>query len=340
MSEAPTLLVTGGAGFIGSCFVALAVSRGAKVVVLDALTYAGGEDNLADIAQTPGRWTLVRGSINDGALVAGLLREHGITHVINFAAESHVDNSIQGPTPFIETNIAGTFHLLEAVRGTVSQPGMRFLQVSTDEVYGSLGPEGKFDVDSPFLPNSPYSASKAAADHLVRAWGKTYGLCVMSTHCSNNYGPRQHPEKLIPTMVLAALAGTPLPLYGDGMQVREWLHVSDHCEGLWTALMRGEAGGVYHFSADVQMTNRALVEKICGLLDALRPRAQGRYAELITHVMDRPGHDRRYALDDSDTRAKLGFAPKQDFDAGLRETVQWYLAQEAWCGKRLKRGAT
>jgi len=330
----PSLLVTGGAGFIGSCFVAKAVAQGAHVVVLDALTYAGGRDNLEWIANMSGSWQLVQGNICDGALVSHLLREHAITQVVNFAAESHVDNSILGPAAFIDTNIGGVFQLLEACRGYASDGGFRFLQVSTDEVFGSIS-QGRFDLDSPYRPNSPYSASKAAGDHLVRAWGVTYGLPVMITHCSNNYGPRQHPEKLIPTMIQAALAGAPLPLYGDGQHVRDWLHVEDHCEGLWLALTKGVAGGVYHFSGDTQRSNSDLVQALCRILDTLRPAAAS-YVQQIEFVKDRPGHDRRYALDDSDTRKVLGFAPKQDFSAGLEHTVAWYVANSAWCAKRRK----
>ncbi len=325
MSGPAHLLVTGGAGFIGSCFAALAVSKGAKVTVLDALTYAGGRDNLEGVD-----CQLVVGSITDGVLVSKILRG-GITHVINFAAESHVDNSIASPYAFIDTNIGGTFELLEALRPV---PGVRFLQVSTDEVYGSLGKTGKFSEASAFAPNSPYSASKAAADHLVRAWGKTYGLKVITTHCSNNYGPRQHPEKLIPTMILAALAGSPLPVYGDGKNVREWLHVEDHCEGLWLALMNGEPGAVYHFGGGDEVENIALVQALCAILDTKRPLGSGSYADLIGFVTDRPGHDRRYAIDDSATRNALGFSPKRSLSAGLEATVDWYLAHEGWTSRR------
>ncbi len=336
MSAPPTLLVTGGAGFIGSCFVALAVSKGAKVVVLDALTYAGGRDNLEGIAPKDS-WELVEGSVCDGALVSDLLKRHGVSHVVNFAAESHVDNSILGPGAFIDTNIVGTFQLLEACRAYASGGDFRFLQVSTDEVYGSLGMTGRFCLESPFRPNSPYSASKAAADHLVRAWGITYGLPVITTHCSNNYGPRQHPEKLIPTMILTALAGKGLPVYGDGKNVRDWLHVQDHCEGLWLALMKGEPGSVHHFGSGDEVENLALVRMLCAILDRLRPKASGRYEEQICFVTDRPGHDRRYAIDDYATRAALGFMPKHALAEGLESTVAWYLANGAWCSKRQKR---
>lgn len=334
MTAGTSLLVAGGAGFIGSCFVALAVRNGARVVVLDALTYAGGRDNLEAVPSGPGSFELVVGNICDGELVARLLRQHSITQVVNFAAESHVDNSILGPKPFIETNIGGTFQMLEAVRGYDRR--VRFLQVSTDEVYGSLGDTGAFTEASAFAPNSPYSATKAAADHLVRAWGKTYGMDVVSTHCSNNYGPRQHPEKLVPTMILAAVSGKPLPLYGDGQQVRDWIHVEDHCEGLWLALTKGVPDGVYHFGGGEERTNNVMVAAICGLLDQMRPLASGSYVQQMTHVADRPGHDRRYAIDDSVTRKALGFAPKRKFGDALRDTVAWYLDNMAWCEKRRK----
>lgn len=327
----PSLLVTGGAGFIGSCFVALALRHGARVVVLDKLTYAGGEDNLAglDVA-------LVQGSICDGDLVARLLREHAVTQVINFAAESHVDSSIASPAAFLDANIVGVFTLLEACRAYAADvPDFRFLQVSTDEVFGSVE-FGAAGLDSPYRPNSPYSASKAAGDHLVRAWGKTYGLDVVTTHCSNNYGPRQHPEKLIPAMITAAVAGKPLRVYGTGVQVRDWLHVEDHCDGIWLALMRGNAGSVHHFSGGEGRRNLVLVREICAVLDALQPKHDS-YAEQIVFVEDRPGHDMRYALDDSLTRKSLGFAPKHRLSDGLKTTVEWYLANEEWCARR-KRG--
>ena len=337
MSDSPSLLVTGGAGFIGSCFVALAVRKGCRVVVLDALTYAGGRDNLDDIPQSPGSWSLIEGRINDGALVAHILAEHAISHVIHFAAESHVDNSILGPADFIDTNIVGTFQLLEACRAYAETKDFRFLHVSTDEVYGSLGESGYFTPDSPVKPNSPYSASKAAADHLVRAWGNTYGLQVITTHCGNNYGPRQHPEKLIPAMILAALSGSPLPVYGDGKNVRDWLHVDDHCEGLWLALMNGVCGSVYDFGGE-EMDNITLVETLCVLLDELCPSPSGAHAQAIRFVNDRPGHDWRYATDDSATRAALGYAPARRLQKGLKATVAWYLANQAWCERRIRGG--
>lgn len=336
MTDAPSLLVTGGAGFIGSCFVGLAVAKGWRVTVLDALTYAGGRDNLEMGAQGPGAYELIEGDIRDGALVARLLAERNIRHVVNFAAESHVDNSILGPQAFIETNIVGTFQLLEACRKVAQGADFRFLQVSTDEVYGSLGAHGQFGVDWPFRPNSPYSASKAAADHLVRAWGVTYGLPVITTHCCNNYGPRQHPEKLIPAMIIAAIEGRELPVYGDGKNVREWLHVEDHCEGLWLALTKAAPGSVQHFGGGEEIENIALVRQICAILDEARPKHTGSYAKQIRFVDDRPGHDRRYAIDDTLTRASLGYAPRHRLGEGLKATVAWYLAHEAWWQKRRK----
>lgn len=339
------LLVTGGAGFIGSRFVAQAVEQHCNVIVLDALTYAGHRANLEWIAPTPqgGRWELVEGSITDRALVADLLEEHEIGHVVNIAAESHVDNSIAGADAFIDTNITGTFQLLEASRAywatlpDADRQAFRFLQVSTDEVYGSLGPAGTFTEDSPLRPNSPYSASKAAGDHLVRAWFETYGLPVITCHCTNNYGPRQHPEKLIPAMILAALAGRPLPVYGDGRNIRDWIHVDDHCRGLWLALHQGKPGGVYDFGGGSEIENIALVQRLCALLDARLPLPSGSYAARISFVADRPGHDRRYAIDGGRARRELGFSPQTAFAAGLEATVDWYLANQAWCSGMRKR---
>lgn len=338
-SSNPTLLVTGGAGFIGSCFVAQCVGRGCRIIVLDALTYAGHRTNLEWITPSSGgSWELVVGNIADGALVSRLLREHNVTAVLNFAAESHVDNSISGPKPFIDTNISGTFTLLEACRGywqelpdATDKRAFCFLQVSTDEVYGSLGPTGMFSEASPLRPNSPYSASKAAGDHLARAWHETYGLPVIITHCTNNYGPRQHPEKLIPNMIRCALDGKPLPVYGDGRNVRDWIHVEDHCNGVWLALTRGTFGEVYDFGGNSETENLTLVKSICALLDAKRPKASGSYGQQIAFVTDRPGHDRRYAIDDSKARRELGFMRAWRLDDGLEATVDWYLANQAWC---------
>ncbi|MBY0406568.1 MAG: dTDP-glucose 4,6-dehydratase [Rickettsiales bacterium] len=329
MASSFSILVTGGAGFIGSAFVRLAASKGVRVTVLDKLTYAGGRDNLEGVD-----CELVEGDICDRGLVTQLLKERGIQRVAHFAAESHVDNSIAGPETFVHTNIVGTFALLEACR-EVAGKDFRLLHVSTDEVYGSVDDEEPFAEGARYRPNSPYSASKAASDHLARAWGQTYGLPVITTHCSNNYGPRQHPEKLIPTMILAALSGRPLPLYGDGKQVRDWLHVEDHCEGLWLALAKGEPGGVYHFSGGEHLENEAMVREICNVLERVMPHAKP-YAQLITHVTDRPGHDRAYALNDTATRKALGFVNKHRLSTGLETTVEWYLANEAWCSRRQK----
>lgn len=335
MSMTPNLLVTGGAGFIGSSFVALAVKQGCNVVVLDALTYAGHKANLEWI--TPAKWQLIKGNISDSVLVSQLLSKHTITHVVNFAAESHVDNSISGPAAFIDTNITGTFRMLEAVRGYWNQlpedkkSAFRYLQISTDEVYGSLGPTGYFTEASPYKPNSPYSASKAAADHLVRAWFETYKLPVITTHCTNNYGPRQHPEKLIPHMIRCALAGKNLPVYGDGKNVRDWIHVEDHCHGVWLALTKGKPGDVYDLGGRAEAENITLVKTICALLDKKKPKSSGSYADQIAFVTDRPGHDKRYAIDDAKSERELGFTRHYKLEQGLDATVDWYLNNEKWC---------
>ncbi len=317
------LLITGGAGFIGSNFVAQAVARGHKVVVLDLLTYAGHKDNVDKGA------TLVVGDICDKALVSTLLADHAVEWVINFAAESHVDNSIVGPGTFIQTNISGTFSMLEAFRAYGK--GKRFIQISTDEVYGSLGPTGKFSETSPIHPNSPYSASKAAGDHLARSWFETYGLPIITTHCTNNYGARQHPEKLIPHMLTLALRGEKLTVYGDGRNIRDWIHVDDHCAGLWLALERGTPGQVYDFGGDAESDNLSLVKKLCALLDARKPKASGKYQDQIAFVTDRLGHDRRYAIDDSKAKKELGFTRSYQLEQGLAATVDWYLANQQWC---------
>jgi dTDP-glucose 4,6-dehydratase len=323
-----TLLITGGAGFIGSCFVRLACAEGYTPVVLDALTYAGHRENLEGVEAE-----LVAGNILDRALVDTLLAKHRPVALLHFAAESHVDNSIANPRAFIDTNITGTYTLLEAVRAYApAQPGFRYVQVSTDEVFGTLGEKGYFSEVSPYAPNSPYSASKAAADHLVRAWHHTYGLPIVTTHCSNNYGPRQLPEKLIPVIITHALAGRPLPVYGDGQHVRDWIHVEDHCRGILLALRKGKAGEHYCFGGRAQMKNLDLVKGICAILDELRPRQDGaKYNAQISFVSDRLGHDRRYAIDDSKAERELGFTRGWKFEAGLRNTVQWYLANERWC---------
>jgi dTDP-glucose 4,6-dehydratase len=328
------ILVTGGAGFIGSCFVSQCVARGYNVIVLDKLTYAGHTANLEWIK---GGWQLVEGDIADNVLVDGLLAKHTPVGVLNFAAESHVDNSISGPKAFIETNIIGTFNMLQSSLNywknlpDAEKKAFRFLQVSTDEVYGSLGPTGKFSEQSPIKPNSPYSASKASADHLVRAWFETYGLPTITTHCTNNYGPRQHPEKLIPNMISCALAGKKLPVYGDGKNVRDWIHVEDHSAGVLTAFEKGKAGEVYDLGGDAEVENISLVKTLCALLDAKRPKNSGSYADQIAFVTDRLGHDRRYAIDDSKAQHDIGFTRKYTIEKGMEATVDWYLANTAWC---------
>ena len=331
-----TWLVTGGAGFIGGNFVLEAVRRGIKVVNLDALTYAGNRDTLASIESDPNH-VFVHGDIGDGALVASLLAEHRPGAVLNFAAESHVDRSIDGPAAFVQTNVVGTLALLEAVRdywkaleGEAKQD-FRFLHVSTDEVYGALGDTGKFTETTPYAPNSPYSASKAASDHLVRAFHHTYGLPVLTTNCSNNYGPYHFPEKLIPLVIAKALAGEPLPVYGDGKQVRDWLFVTDHCEAIRTVLAKGRVGETYNVGGNAEKQNIEVVKAICALLDQRRPREDGLPRESqIAFVADRPGHDRRYAIDAGKLRDELGWEPEYSFERGIAETVDWYLAHQDW----------
>jgi dTDP-glucose 4,6-dehydratase len=332
-----TLLVTGGAGFIGSNFVLdwLAQS-GEPIVNLDALTYAGNLANLAAL-QGDARHVFVRGDIGDRGLVDRLLAEHRPRALLHFAAESHVDRSIHGPGAFIKTNVEGTFTLLEAARaywGTLegdAKSAFRFLHVSTDEVYGSLSPEAPaFTETHPFEPNSPYSASKAASDHLVRAWHHTYGLPVLTTNCSNNYGPYHFPEKLIPLMIVNALAAKPLPVYGDGRQIRDWLYVRDHCSAIRAVLERGRLGETYNVGGWNEQANIDIVQRICALLDELRPDPAGSYARLITHVKDRPGHDRRYAIDARKIERELGWRPAETFESGIRKTVAWYLDNAAW----------
>ncbi|MBK9362926.1 MAG: dTDP-glucose 4,6-dehydratase [Rubrivivax sp.] len=333
-----TLLVTGGAGFIGSNFVLdwLADPAAEPIVNLDALTYAGNRQNLAALARDA-RHVFVHGDITDRALLDRLLAEHRPRAVLHFAAESHVDRSIHGPGAFIRTNVEGTSTLLEAARAHWSgldgnaRAAFRFHHVSTDEVYGSLSPDAPaFTETHPYEPNSPYSASKAASDHLVRAWHHTYGLPVLTTNCSNNYGPYHFPEKLIPLMIVNALAGKPLPLYGDGLQVRDWLYVGDHCSAIRTVLARGRPGEVYNVGGWNEKTNREIVHTVCALLDELRPDPAGPHARLITHVKDRPGHDRRYAIDARKIERELGWRPAETFDTGIRKTVQWYLDHADW----------
>ncbi len=331
------ILVTGGAGFIGSNFVRQWIAEEpGRVVNLDKLTYAGNLDSLAEVMDDP-RHIFVQGDIADGRLVGRLLAEHEVEAIVNFAAESHVDRSIDGPAAFVETNVVGTFRLLEAARrywSDLAEPRrsrFRFLHVSTDEVYGSLGPQGKFTETTPYAPNSPYSASKAASDHFVKAYHHTYGLPVLVTNCSNNYGPYQFPEKLIPLMVLNALEGKPLPVYGDGQQVRDWIYVGDHCRAVRAVLARGRPGEVYNIGADCEQANLDVVRAICGLVDRLRPGLpHSPCSSLLTYVADRPGHDRRYAIDSAKIRGQLGWAPAEDFASGLERTVRWYLDNPAW----------
>ncbi len=332
------ILVTGGAGFIGANFVLEWLARHDEPVLnLDKLTYAGNMESLA-LLKDDARHIFVKGDIGDGALVADLLGRHRPRAILNFAAESHVDRSISSPEDFIQTNIVGTFRLLEAVRAywggldLAAKTGFRFLHVSTDEVYGSLGPtDAAFAETHPYQPNSPYSASKAASDHLVRAYHHTYGLPVLTTNCSNNYGPRHFPEKLVPLMIVNALAGKSLPVYGDGLQVRDWLYVADHCSAIRRVLEAGKAGEVYNVGGWNEKTNVEIVGRVCALLDALQPRPDGKsYREQITHIKDRPGHDRRYAVDASKIQRELGWRPAETFETGMDKTVRWYLANPDW----------
>ena len=333
-----TLLVTGCAGFIGSNFVHTALTASDETLVnLDKLTYAGNLANLASLRHDP-RHVFVQGDIGDRALVEQLLREHRPRAVVNFAAESHVDRSIHGPGEFIQTNVVGTFQLLEAVRGywqalpENEQATFRFVHVSTDEVYGTLSPsDPPFAETHPYEPNSPYSASKAASDHLVRAWHHTYGLPVLTTNCSNNYGPYHFPEKLIPLVIHNALAGKPLPIYGDGQQVRDWLYVEDHCRAILRVLQAGRVGETYNIGGWNEKPNLDVVNTICQRLDAVRPRADGAsYASQITYVKDRPGHDRRYAIDARKIEQELGWKPQETFESGITKTIDWYLANAQW----------
>ena len=338
------ILVTGGCGFIGSNFIRrLLLGRAApasRVVNLDKLTYAGNPANLADVA-SDSRYAFVHGDIGDEALVGRILSEHGIGAVVNFAAESHVDRSIDSPEPFVQTNVLGTLRLLNAVRRHWTgmkggaRDAFRFLHISTDEVYGTLEPlDPPFTEENAFAPNSPYAASKAASDHLVRSYRHTYGLPVLTTNCSNNYGPFQFPEKLLPLVILNALDGRPLPIYGDGRQVRDWLHVEDHCSAIALVLDRGRLGETYNVGGLNEMTNLEAVTLICALLDARVPsRKGGSHAELLEFVEDRPGHDRRYAIDCSKLQRELGWRPLESFKTGLEKTVDWNIENLAWCGE-------
>jgi len=344
LARTDTILITGGAGFIGSNFVrhALAHSAG-KIVIVDKLTYAGSLLNLAEPFADP-RVTFVKADIADQPAIASTFREHRPGAVVNFAAETHVDRSIDGPRPFIDTNIVGTFVLLETALALMrdlpedERSRFRFLHVSTDEVYGSLGTEGQFNEQTPYAPNSPYAASKASADHLVRAYVHTFGLPAIITNCSNNYGPFQFPEKLIPLMILNAIDGRPLPVYGDGGNVRDWLHVEDHCAGVMAALERGEPGEKYNIGGNSERTNLQVVDALCAALEDLVPAAtnaavkdHGSYQALRTFVPDRPGHDRRYAIDASKIERELGWRASHNFESGLRATVEWYVNNREWC---------
>jgi len=344
LSSPGTILITGGAGFIGSNFVRHVLAHsGHRVVIVDKLTYAGSLLNLRGVLDDP-RVTFVKDDIADRAAMVAVFAAHQPTAVVNFAAETHVDRSIDGPAAFVTTNIVGTFVLLDVALAmcrawdVAAREAFRFLHVSTDEVYGSLGPDGLFREDTPYAPNSPYSASKASADHLVRAWFHTYGLPALITNCSNNYGPYQFPEKLVPLMVLNALDGRALPVYGDGGNVRDWLHVDDHCAGILLALERGVPGEKYNIGGSAERTNLQVVDALCRALEAVVPAAsnpamagKGSYGSLKTFVPDRPGHDRRYAIDAGRIRQELGWTPAHDFDSGLRATVAWYAANREWC---------
>ena len=329
------LLVTGGAGFIGSAVVRLAVARGHAVVNLDALTYAACLDNVASVADSPS-YAFEHADIRDRAALDRIFAVHKPDAVMHLAAESHVDRSIDGPGDFIETNITGTYNMLEAARSHWTAQGrpdsFRFHHISTDEVFGSLpaDPSVKFTEDTPYDPRSPYSASKAASDHLVRAWHETYGLPVVLTNCPNTYGPYHFPETLVPVIILNALAGKPLPIYGDGSNIRDWLFVEDHADALLLVLEKGAQGRSYNIGGENERTNLELVRTLCGILDDLRPKPAGSYADQITFVTDRPGHDARYAIDPTRIRAELGWRPSVTVEEGLRRTVQWYLDNEAW----------
>lgn len=334
------IMVTGGAGFIGSAVVRLAIARGYDVVNLDVLTYAACLENVASVADHP-NYSFEQVDICDHASLVGAFAKHAPDAVMHLAAESHVDRSIDGPADFIETNVNGTFNILVAARDYWFVKGkpkiFRFHHISSDEVYGSLGPTGMFTEDTPYDPRSPYSASKASSDHLVRAWHATYGLPVLLTNCSNNYGPYHFPEKLIPVMILNALANKPLPVYGDGSNIRDWLYVEDHADALLLVLEKGVLGRSYNIGGENEITNLKLVEKLCVILDHLHPREEGNYADLIKFVSDRPGHDARYAIDPSRIRSELGWRPSVTVEEGLEKTVQWYLDNENWWRPLLNR---
>ncbi len=333
-----TYFITGGSGFIGSNFIHHLFENNiaSKVINLDKLTYAGNENNLNQF-RTDKRYQFIKGDICDTTVVRSVLQNHKPDVIVHFAAESHVDRSIDGPAEFIQTNVVGTLNLLNESflrlkkKGTLLNGSFRFIHVSTDEVYGSLGDTGKFLESTPYDPSSPYSASKASSDHLARAWYRTYGFPVMITNCSNNYGPYQFPEKLIPLMIINALAGKPLPVYGDGLNVRDWLYVRDHCEAIQSVIDSGQLGETYNIGGNNEITNIEIVETICDILDQEVPRLSGKsYRELITFVSDRPGHDFRYAIDASKIETNLGWSPKENFPSGIQKTIQWYLSNQPW----------
>jgi len=334
------LLITGGAGFIGSNLIRHVIGQPevSKLVNLDCLTYAGRLENLADIAKHP-KYIFEKVDLRDKTAVLGVVQRHNITHVMHLAAESHVDRSITGPGDFVHTNVVGTFNLLEACREVwpAASAGCRFHHISTDEVYGSLGVTGFFTETTPYAPNSPYSASKASSDLLVRAYHHTYGLATVITNCSNNYGPYQFPEKLIPVVIQSVMARKPVPVYGDGMNVRDWLYVCDHAEALWTVLKRGRAGETYNIGGHNEWANINIVHLICDLIDEMAPQLGGNSRKLITFVKDRPGHDRRYAIDATKIQRELGWVPAHRFEEGIRETVRWYLDNQEWVRSVLKR---
>jgi len=334
------LLITGGAGFIGSNLIHHVIARPevARLVNLDCLTYAGRLENLVAVASHP-KYVFEKVDLRDKAVVLDVVQRHSITHVMHLAAESHVDRSITGPGDFVHTNVVGTFNLLEACRAAWqnADSSRRFLHVSTDEVYGSLGPTGLFTETTPYAPNSPYSASKASSDMLVRAYHHTYGLPTVITNCSNNYGPYQFPEKLIPVVIQSVLERKPVPVYGDGMNVRDWLYVRDHAEALWLVLTRGRVGDTYNVGGRNEWANLHIVQLICDLIDELAPQRGGNSRTLITFVKDRPGHDRRYAIDATKMEQELGWLPAHKFEQGIRETVRWYLDNQEWVRSVLKR---
>lgn len=341
MRDFKNLLVTGGCGFIGTNFICRLLEKpdfSGRIINVDTLTYAGNPENLEGVSgRYPGRYVFEKANICEAAAIEAVFSKYQVDAICHFAAESHVDRSIKDPSSFIFSNIVGTFNLLEIARANRERFAL-FHHISTDEVYGSLGPEGLFTEETPYRPNSPYSASKAASDHLVRAYHETFGLPTTISNCSNNYGPYQFPEKLIPLVILNALEGKPLPVYGDGKNIRDWLYVTDHCDAIWTIMQAGDCGETYNIGGDSEIQNIAIVEMICGILDEIIPSRDGRTRrELIAFVADRPGHDRRYAIDFKKLNRSLGWRPRESFQTGLRKTIQWYLDHRPWC-ERIKTG--